>query len=92
MQELFAEHLNKYELRNKRSWVLPNTRTINYGKETIRYRGPKTWDLLPNDIKESESLELFKKKSKTGHHMDANVGYAKPMFLILVLYKELFLG
>ena len=62
MQELFAEHINKYDLRNKRSWTLPNTRTINYGKETIRYRGPKTWDLLPNDIKESESLELFKRK------------------------------
>ena len=64
MQELFAEHANTYDLRNKRSWELPNTRTATCGTETIRYRGPKTWDLLPNDLKESESLEIFKRKIK----------------------------
>ena len=36
MQELFAEHTNTYDLRNKRSWELPNTRTVTCGTETIR--------------------------------------------------------
>ena len=64
MRELFAEHTNTYDLRNKRSWELPNTRTVTCGTETIRYRRPKTWDFLPNDLKESESLEIFKRKIK----------------------------
>ena len=45
MRELFAEHTNTRDLKNKRSWELPNTRTVTCGKETIRYRWPKTWDL-----------------------------------------------
>ena len=64
MQELFVDHINTYDLRNKRSWALPTPKTVNYGTETVRYRGPKTWDLLPNDLKESESLETFKRKIK----------------------------
>ena len=63
LQEVFVEHMNKYELRKKR-WGLPNTRNVNYGNETIRYRGPKTWDFLPIDIKQSESLDIFKSKIK----------------------------
>ena len=64
LQELFVEHVNSYDLRNKRSWEVSNARTVNNGTETIRYRGPKTWDLLPNDIKESDSLEIFKSRIK----------------------------
>ena len=61
LQEVFVEHMNKYDLRKKR-WGLPNTRNVNYGNETNRYRGPKTWDLLPIDIKQSEYLDIFKSK------------------------------
>ena len=27
---------------------------------TISYLGPKIWDILPNEIKEKETLEAFK--------------------------------
>ncbi len=64
IQELFIKHDNTHDLRSEGCWVMPNARTVNYGTETIRYRGPKTWDLLPNDIKESESLAIFKEKVK----------------------------
>ena len=36
-----------------------------YGTETIRYRGPKTWALLPEEIKVSKTLTEFKWKIKT---------------------------
>ena len=64
VQELFKKHEYEYNLRNQGSWVLPKVRTINYGIETIRYRGPKTWDILPNEIKSSKSLCEFKNKVK----------------------------
>ena len=28
------------------------------------YRGPQTWDIVPNEIKNSSSLEQFKQKIK----------------------------
>ena len=53
---------NIHNLRNDREWEVPKVRTVNNGIETIRYRGPKTWDLLPNVIKESKSLAEFQRK------------------------------
>ena len=52
MQELFKDQANRYDLiRNNRSWQVPDVKTVAYGTETIRYRGPKIWELLPNEIK-----------------------------------------
>ena len=64
MQALFAEKVNTYNLRNKPSWQRNNVRTVKYGTETIRNMGPKTWELVPNDIRESTSLTEFKVKIK----------------------------
>ena len=65
MQELFYEQINTYDLRNSRTWEIPNARTVSYGLESVRFRGPKTWELLPNAIKEAKSLAEFKTKIKT---------------------------
>ena len=51
-----------YTQRGNGDFVIPKVSTENRGKETIRYRGPKTWNLLPQDIKDSESLDIFKNK------------------------------
>ena len=64
VQELFKENDNAYNLRKKGHWEVPNVRTVNYGLETIRYRGPKTWELLPKEIREAKSLLEFKAKVK----------------------------
>ena len=64
MQELFTEKIHQHNLRHQRSWETFNLRTVKYGTETIRHMGPKTWDLVPNYIKESKSLPEFKKKIK----------------------------
>ena len=34
------------------------------GTESVSYLGPKIWDLIPNEIKESDSLNGFKFKIK----------------------------
>ena len=51
-------------LRNNNDWEIPKVRTVNNGIETIRYRGPITWELVPTDIKESKSLTEFKENIK----------------------------
>ena len=51
--------------RGSSDFVIPQVKTVNRGIETIRYRGPLTWELVPDDIKESESLSIFKDKIKS---------------------------
>ena len=64
MQELFTEQINEHDLRNKRYWEIPKVGTVGYGTESIRYREPKTWELLPTEIKEAKSILEFKTKIK----------------------------
>ena len=63
IQELFSEG-SSVNLRNPQDWEIPKVRTVNNGLETIRYRGPITWNLVPNKIKQSKSLSVFKEKIK----------------------------
>ena len=58
-QELFT-----HAMRGNNEWVIPKVRTVNKGVETIRYRGPKTWELVPEEIKISKTLSSFKEKIK----------------------------
>ena len=64
MQELFEKQAQVYNLRNNRNWQVPDVKTVAYGIETIRYRGPKTWELLPSDMKNAKTLAVFKAKIK----------------------------
>ena len=64
-QEIFESQNNLHEMRGKRSWKVPRVRTVAYGTESIRYRGPATWELIPEEIKKSESLIQFKEKIKS---------------------------
>jgi len=59
VQQIFEK-----SLLNSKDWVIPKVRLVNPGIETIRYRGPKTWGLVPTEIKNSKSLSEFKSKIK----------------------------
>ena len=65
VQDIFIQSNNVPALRTRdedgaEHWVLPKVRTVNYGIETIRCRGPIVWNLIPDEIKKSKSLESFK--------------------------------
>ena len=64
VREFFPEKVHQQELRYKRHWETYNVRTVKYGTETIKHMGPKTWNLVPNEIRESKSLLEFKQKIK----------------------------
>ena len=63
-QDIFPEFTGSHDLRNNKCWRTSNIRTVLYGSETLSYRGPKTWELLPQSIKDSKSLKEFKEKVK----------------------------
>ena len=58
-------------------FVLPKVKTVNRGLETVRYRGPKTWKIVPEDIKNSHSLAEFKAKIKNWKPVDCDCRLCK---------------
>ena len=64
MNRVFSATTHTYNLRNDTKLRTFNVKTVKCGTETIRFRGPKIWELVPEAIKFSQSLEEFKIKIK----------------------------
>ena len=62
MSEIFKPSNTKYDLRNSNTLVSKNINTTNYGLETVSYLAPRIWEQIPEEIKQSKSLNSFKKK------------------------------
>ena len=65
MKSIFPLNECNYDLRKNPYFKGKNVRTTTYGTETISYRGTEVWDIVPNEIKNSSSLEQFKQKIKS---------------------------
>ena len=63
MKNVFPDSRNPYNLRNRPEFQNANIRSVYNGTETISFRGPKTWAVVPENIKMSKNLCEFKKKS-----------------------------
>ena len=46
-----------YELRQMSQFQLPFVHLVFSGTESLKFFGPKIWALVPNEMKQSESLE-----------------------------------
>ena len=64
IQSLFVISTNPYNLRNNQTFYAKNIHTVLNGSETISYRGPKTWDMVPCKIQNSQCLQEFNRKIK----------------------------
>ena len=64
MSDLFKLKKTTYNLRNTNALSSTNTKTTNYGINSISFLAPKIWDLVPDEIKISKSLNIFKQKIK----------------------------
>ena len=65
MNEVFDFIECRYPLRNELRFKLRNIRTVRYGIETAAFVDSRTWSNMPSELKESTSLNEFKKKIKT---------------------------
>ena len=64
MKTIFPLSTNPYRLRNKNPFQTDNVHSVVNGTETISFRGPRTWALVAENIKKSQSLLEFKDKIK----------------------------
>ena len=62
MMNLLPKTDQMERLRTNRNFQMYNINSVYNGMETISFRGPKTWELVPEDIKGSKSLHEFKAK------------------------------
>ena len=63
--DLFEERNEQhYNLRNFAQFSLPAIRTVYNGSESISFLGPKVWNILPDNLKNASSLEVFKASIK----------------------------
>ncbi len=77
MAEVFVSKDMPYSLRGNNNLVLPKARTNQYGIDTIRFIGQKLWQTLPREIKESQSLEIFKRNIKSIKTFDCSCKLCK---------------
>ena len=64
MNEVFQTNDCPYDLRNPRILASKHKSTIKYGINTIAFRGSQIWQNIPSEIRNSESLSLFKSNIK----------------------------
>ena len=64
MKSIFKITHGRYDLRNDSSFETSNIKTVHYGSETLSFRGPQIWKIIPEDIKNSSNLQEFKRKIK----------------------------
>ena len=64
MSVLFKLKETKYNLRNGSALVPTNKKTTNFGINSVSYLAPNIWDQVPEETKDSKSLNIFKQKIK----------------------------
>ena len=67
MHEIFEQRniQFQYNLRSQTDFQLGSVKTVNCGLRALRYLGPKIWNIVPFEIKNSETLAQFKMKIKS---------------------------
>ena len=59
---LNAENVSSNTRAKSTFYSSGNPKTQTFGIETLRYLGPKIWELVPADIKSAASIGIFKKR------------------------------
>ena len=66
MNNLFEDkYYTGPNLRSQTEYQLPKINSVLYGEHSLRYLGPKIWDIIPRELKSLESLGKFKSAIKT---------------------------
>ena len=66
MKDIFELQNPSYNLRSTcNQFRRENIKTVHYGLQSVRYLGPKIWELVPNNIKYCDSLSKFRKLIKS---------------------------
>ena len=80
LNDLFTAQSNDYHLRDSSRLIQPKFNTFKFGFKSFKYFDAKLWNVLPIDIKRSESLSIFKRSITAWCHSDAATALERKMF------------
>ena len=61
MNDIFQPRVVSHNLRSQIDFTRPNVNSEHFGISSLRYMAAKVWDMVPNDIKNVNDIETFKK-------------------------------
>ena len=64
LREIFVPKTSLYNLRRNNAFERLFVHSVYHGTESLSFLGPKIWDLVPLELKQLESREVFKLKIK----------------------------
>ena len=64
LREIFVSKTSSYSLRRNDTFEKRKVHSVYHGTESLSFLGPKIWDLVPGELKQSETLYSFKLKKK----------------------------
>ena len=69
MKNIFQVNTNNpYSLRSRNELYCRNPKTVKYGTETISYLAPRIWSVVPEILKSTKTLDIFKNKIRKWKH------------------------
>ena len=86
MNGIFQKQENYYSLRNPRSLVSKRKFTTTYGIDTISFKVLQIWQDLPRDIKNSDSLSLFKSNIRRYGTLTSHCKLRRTLYSFCELY------
>ena len=75
MWKFFEKRDIKHELRTKYLLQTPNVKTNTIGGNSLISRGAHLWNTLPDDIKNVNSIAIFRRKIKQWNGANATAKY-----------------
>ena len=66
-----------YNLRNNSQFLTYPIHSVYNGTESASYLGPKIWEQISAEIRNKESLDSFKEKSKNGNQLIVHAEFVK---------------
>ena len=64
LNEVFVSSQCNYDLRGNNFLERGSVKSVRYGTESASFLAPQIWEVLPNEIKDSDTLQIFKAKIK----------------------------
>ena len=64
LNEIFQNRALPYNLRTNSNLSSRQVHSVCHFTESLSFYGPKIWELVPEDTKQSKSLKIFKNKIK----------------------------
>ncbi len=80
MKQIFKEKETSYNLRCSDKLQLPKAKTTCLGVDTVRFMGKKVWETLPTELKNADSLQIFKTYIKTHKCQACNCRLCKTFY------------